>query len=236
VSTDLERVGGRALSGGFEGATVTDVGLRFDADITTDRAEEIVGLLGRIDRSAKWWLGDWVIQYANLRGGGPSGEDAALHVGAEQTGYSETALSNWRDVTTLVPEELRDPRLDFTTYIELAKLLRAGLDVSVFTDTRDRLIQLREEWPGRNSGVPFPNHKVAREVVAGVLEAGGVEDQRLFHFPTTEEQIAEQSAEIMRLRTELEDTQLAAGTHVRCPRCSNVQSYDSARIVPQVAE
>lgn len=225
MSAELEQVGGRALA--FEGASVTDVSMRFEEGITTERAEEIVALLGRIDRSAKWWLGDWVLQYAQLE---DRDEDSAVAVAAQQTGYSETAVSNWRDVTTLVPERLRDGRLDFTTYIELSKILRANLGEDLFTETRDRLIELREGWD-RRSGTPFPNHKVAREIVREVLQAGNA-DERLFYFPTTEEQIAEQSAEIVRLRTALEDAQLAAGTHVRCPRCRGVHSVESTRIVP----
>lgn len=228
MTEDLEVVGGRAIERGFDGATVTDTSLRFDADITTERAEDIVGLLGRIDRSAKWWLGDWVMQYADLVGGGVGGDAAALQVGSEQTGYSETALANWRDVTDKIPVALRDPRLDFTTYIELAKLIRGGLPMETLVETRDRLIALREGWD-RRSGTPFPNHKVARQIVAEILEAGGV-DQRLFDFPTTDEQIAEQSAEIMRLRTQLEDTQLSAGTHVRCPKCHTVQPRENAAV------
>lgn len=225
--TEIERRQAGAVQRGFEGATVTDTALVFDADITTDRAEEIASTLGRIDRSAKWWLGDWVRQYALLRGGGAPGMDAALHVGAEMTGYGEGTLSNWYDVTERIPLEDRDERLDFSTWIELGYGVRDGLTLDQVREIRDRLIEAREQ--ARLRGGSFPNHKVAREIVREALASRGI-TERLFHFPTTDEQIAEQSAEIVRLRTELEDLQLSSGTHVRCPMCRTVSPRELAQV------
>lgn len=207
-------------AGTFHGATITSTSLVLTDEATLEDVDAIATALGRIDRSAKWWMGDLFRQLVDM-----VGEDEALQR-MLVTGYSETALYNWMDVTGTIPAEERSEVIDFSSQIEMRHLWKA--DPEKFRELRAELEKERANGIRRNN-------KEVRKVVKQILEDMH-SPIKLFDMPTTAEELAEVSDENMRLKLEVKELRVAAKIDKVCPYCRHQAPTDEFRPENQVIE
>ena len=99
-----------------DAGAVTPVSLDLDdPELPFERYEALGGFLGRISRSSRWWLGDWLIF-----GEGAYGE--RVYQAAAATGLNEETLQHYRRVCESVPKSRRFESLSFGCHALVAGL------------------------------------------------------------------------------------------------------------------
>jgi hypothetical protein len=158
----------------------TPVSLNLPADLTYEQWEQIGHYLGRLHRTSRWLLADWI-----LYGEGAFGERYAQAVDA--TLLSKKTLENYVSVAKSVPPSRRKESLSFSTHAEVAPLdagkqrtwlaraetekwssreLRAALKEAGQVDEREQPDWTRRE-PRR-----VRLERAARDCVAGAVSDG----------------------------------------------------------------
>lgn len=99
-----------------DAGAITRVSLSLDGvDVTFERYEAFGGMVGEINRSCSWWLGDWIVY-----GEGAFGEKFAQALGA--TGLSEQTLLQRASVARSIPPNRRKANLSFGCHILVHRL------------------------------------------------------------------------------------------------------------------
>lgn len=212
----LERTGTAAMMG-FEGAQVTTTSLVLDDSVTVDRALEIAGVVGKVARAGGWWVGDLIIQ-SEAR----FDESVAAQI-AHATGWGEDTVLGWTKMCRTIRPEHRSEIVSVSTHVDMLRLYTADPEHSGYMNLM-RHLEDHYQRTGRNLG-----HKDVRKILP---EYGGqveLEDMPM----TTQEENAMLRLTLAETQTALIDARLAAGTHVRCPKCQQVHRAEDARVGPR---
>ena len=143
-------------------ATVTETSLVIHAGTPMNAWEEIGRSLGRVARSSKWILGDWLVQGEQLYG-----EHYAQ--GIEATGLAYQTLMNLSTVSRRVPPEVRRGDLSHAHHAEVTKFETATEQthwLAVAVAEQLTVKDLRERIRGKK---PAPT--AGTEAIVAIIEA-----------------------------------------------------------------
>lgn len=94
---------------------VTETALQLPTDVSYDEYEAIGRLLGRVNRSCGWWVGDWIV----------FGEDVfpdGVHQAALLTGLSPGTCANRASVARRIPPEHRYAGMSVSAHVAVSPL------------------------------------------------------------------------------------------------------------------
>lgn len=220
MAQDLTRAMEHAVEGGLRGAHVSATGLEIDEDVDFDRWQEIGSLLGSIDGSVAWWIGDWV----NF-GERKYGEKYAQAMDATGLDYGRLRViaSVCRNVDLL----LRSNNLSFSHHQLVAPLPAEDQErwLTLAADEGLSVRGLKERLAG-DGQLPAPAEQPQ-------WTATTVEEIKR----EAEQEIARRDEEAARLQVEreawkdaAERAMIASGEMVRCPRCGTAQYAADTRV------